>query len=164
MRAFEETESAGLAKLVIVGHGELADTVRSSIATDSVEMLGFVGPERLEYELARASIGLVSQRADIAEFNVPSKLMNLMAKGLSVLAYVGPESETARIVSSSGGGWVASSAEPRDLRGALSAMFDRPHQLVERGQQALHYAREHFDAARFAEGFERVLSEVQVGG
>ena len=41
----------------------------------------------------------MSQRADVQEFNLPSKLMRgYMAYGIPVIASVNPASETARIV------------------------------------------------------------------
>jgi colanic acid biosynthesis glycosyl transferase WcaI len=54
------------ARLVIAGHGVAVDDVRAEIRSDRVDLLGLVSDDELERELRRATIGLVSQRADIA--------------------------------------------------------------------------------------------------
>jgi colanic acid biosynthesis glycosyl transferase WcaI len=160
VRTFQTSAAARDAELVIVGHGELAGAVRDAITTDAVAMLGFVDQARLEHELARASIGLVCQRAHIEEFNVPSKLMNLMANALPIWAHVAPGSETARIVAESEGGWVSNSAEPRSVDRVLGEMLGDPAQCEARGRRALATARSEFDPQVFADRFEEVARRV----
>ncbi len=161
VRTFQATDVARVARLVIVGHGELAGDVRDAITSKSVSMLGLVDRERLEAELGRTSLGLVSQRPDIEEFNVPSKLMNLMARGIPVLANVSPRSETARIVSVSGGGWVADSGQPHSFAEVLSIAL-RSNELEARGERASAFAQAHFHPTVFAQRFEEVLADVAV--
>jgi len=159
VRGFQATDAVRVAELVIVGHGELAGEVRDAITSKSVSMLGLVARKRLEAELARASLGLVSQRADLEEFNVPSKLMNLMALGVPVLANVSPRSETARLVSESGGGWVADSGQPHSFAEVLSMALGS-NELETRGERASAFAQTHFHPAVFARRFEDVLGDV----
>ena len=82
--------------------------------------------EELETEIERAAIGLVPQRPDVDEFNLPSKLMNLMSRGVPVLASVNPSSEIARIVRESGAGWVVDAADPEGFPRALREHPRRP--------------------------------------
>ena len=112
--AFQESREleALNAELVIAGHGVAAADVRDRVQSDRVQMPGVLYGEQLEPVLRSASIGLVSQRANVQEFNLPSKLMSYMADGIPVLASVNPDSETARIVSDSGAGWVTDSQTP----------------------------------------------------
>ena len=73
--------------------------------------------ERLERELARVSLALGSQRPDVEEFNVPSRLMTLMARGIPILASVRPDSEVVHgglVTSRSGGGWVTAADRPEE--------------------------------------------------
>jgi colanic acid biosynthesis glycosyl transferase WcaI len=160
VRAFQTSELQAIAKLVITGQGELTDEVRMAISFESVEMLGLVDHSRLDAELACAAVGLVSQRADIEEFNVPSKLMNLMAKGIPVLVYAPLQSESARIVSGSGGGWVVDSSKPEMLSEVLHGIQADPEERSARGDLALAYAQEHFHPSYFAERWEEVLRGV----
>ncbi len=70
VRMFEEIDDPD-ATLVITGSGVAEDEVRAQIRSDRVQMLGVVDDARLEQELSRATAGVVSQRSDIVEFNVP---------------------------------------------------------------------------------------------
>ena len=97
---------------MITGSGVAADEVREKIGSDRVQMLGLVDDERLEAELVKADVAFVSQQHDGTEFNIPSKLMNFMTYGLPVLAAVNPQSEAARIIEQSDGGWAVDSSRP----------------------------------------------------
>jgi colanic acid biosynthesis glycosyl transferase WcaI len=158
-QASSELERAG-ARLLIAGHGVEADEVRNAIAGDRVEMLGLVSDERLEEELREATLGVVTQRPGISEFNLPSKLMNFMAYGIPVVAAVEPRSEVARIVESSGGGWVSDSARPEQFPEQIAAALADRDELEGRGDAGVAYARQHFSPEGVAERFEEVLREV----
>jgi colanic acid biosynthesis glycosyl transferase WcaI len=159
VRAVEGVED-GAFRLVITGHGELEGEVRAA-ARGRVEVVGLVAAEQLEAELEHASLGLVSQRPDIAEFNVPSKLMTLMARGIPVLASVRRGSEVERIVTASGGGWVTDAARPEEAALTAAAVVRDADELERRGQAAVAFARRHFTADALAGGFETVLNRVR---
>jgi colanic acid biosynthesis glycosyl transferase WcaI len=148
------------ARLLIAGHGVAADEVRAAIANDRVEMLGLLSDEQLEEELRRATLGVVTQRPGITEFNLPSKLMNFMAYGIPVVASVEPRSEVARIVESSGGGWVSDSARPEQFPGRIAAALSDRDDLKRRGAAAATYARQNFSPEGLAERFEETLGDV----
>jgi colanic acid biosynthesis glycosyl transferase WcaI len=160
VRAFQEADAMGGAKLVIAGSGEFANDVRDAITSDRVEFLGLLTRDEIDAELRRASCGLVTQRAEIEEFNVPSKLMNLMAKGLPVWAHVRPGSEVSRVVAASGGGWVSSSADSTGVASVLGRIVGDASERAVRGERALGYARAQFHPTTFADRFEAVLAEV----
>jgi colanic acid biosynthesis glycosyl transferase WcaI len=152
------------ARLVIAGSGVAAGDVRSRIASDRVSMPGVLYGDELTPELRRASIGLVSQRADIAEFNLPSKLMNYMAYGIPVIASVNPLSETARIVRESGAGWVTDAAEPSAFAARASELLRDRRALHEAGRAGHAYARANFAPPQVAKRFERVLEGALAAG
>jgi colanic acid biosynthesis glycosyl transferase WcaI len=160
--AFEASDALAQlrARLVIAGGGVAAEQVRARIGSDRVSMPGVLYDDALTPVLRAASIGLVSQRGDIAEFNLPSKLMNYMAHGIPVLASVNPESETARIVRESGGGWVTDAADPAAFAAQTGAVLNEPRTLREAGRAGYAYARANFAPAGVAERFERVLDAV----
>lgn len=160
--AFEASERLAAlgATLVIAGHGVEAEAVRGLISSDRVEMPGVLVGESLEQELRRAQLGIVSQRGDVAEFNLPSKLMNYMAYGLPVLASVRPESETARIVRDSGGGWVTDANDPGAFADAAADALSRPDELRSRGAASRAFAARHFRPVDVARAFESLLLEV----
>ena len=143
--------------LRIAGQGVRADEVRAAVRTERVKMVGLLHGEEMEAELAETSLGVVTQRPDVTEFNLPSKLMNYMAHGLPVLAVVGPGSETARLVNESGAGVVVDAARLEDLPAALSALLTAPDQLRRMGLAAHRYAEAHFTPSRVAERWEAAL-------
>jgi len=160
VRAYEASTVESLPRLVITGEGELAGLVRAEVRSDRVQTLGLVDESRLEAELDRATLGLVSQRSDIDEFNIPSKLMTLMGRGIPVLASVGPRSEVARIVEASGGGWVADSSRPEEAVRLAGEAAENPEELERRARAAHAFAQEHFSPEQMAGRFERLLGEV----
>ncbi|MGX6446643.1 glycosyltransferase family 4 protein [Patulibacter sp. S7RM1-6] len=153
----EELAARG-ARLVIAGGGVAAEDVRARIRTDRVEMTGVLYDEELTPVLREAAIGVVSQRADVAEFNLPSKLMNYMAYGLPVIASVRIGSETGRIVEESGGGWVTDASTPEAFARSVARALRATDGLAQFGTAAFAFAAGQFAPASTAERFERVLS------
>lgn len=154
VRIFEEIDDPD-ASLVITGSGVAEAEVRAQIRTDRVQMLGVVDETRLEHELSLATAGVVSQRSDLVEFNVPSKLMNYMMCGLPVIAFTRQTAETARILTAAGAGWIVSDRE--DLASAIRSLRD--NDLRGRfGAAASDFARMRFSAEHCAEDFERALA------
>lgn len=160
--AFQESKELDAlgAQLVIAGHGVAADEVRARVHSERVHMPGVLYGEQLEPELRSASIGLVSQRADIQEFNLPSKLMNYMAYGIPVIASVNPDCETARIVLESGAGWVTDAQNPSDFAATAAARLRDSEALRSASQAGFTYAEENFHPNAVAAKFESVLTDV----
>jgi colanic acid biosynthesis glycosyl transferase WcaI len=148
------------ARLVIAGGGVAAEDVRSRIRSPNVEMTGVLYDEQLTPVLESAAIGLVSQRADVAEFNLPSKLMNYMAYGLPVIASVRPDSETAKIVEESGAGWVTDAADPARFAVTASRALADERELPRAGTAASEFAEQHFKPISVAERFDTLLRDL----
>lgn len=161
VRAFEDSDALKTmcAHFVLAGDGEAGDDVRRAIRTDRVRVTGILTSERLERELRRAAVAVVSQRYEGIDFNVPSKLMNFMAYGIPIVASVRANSEVARIITESGGGWVTDSADTRELAAKLSQVLADSVGLRERGEAALTFARRNFAPELIAERFDSTLSE-----
>jgi colanic acid biosynthesis glycosyl transferase WcaI len=157
--ALEQGDLLGVAcaQLRIAGAGVAESDVRAEIRSENVELLGLLLGDEMERELRTATLGIVTQRSDILEFNLPSKLMNYMAHSLPVLAVVNPDSECARIVAESGAGWVLDSGRPDQLHRVLHEILSRPGELLARGRAAHAYAERHFAPERVVERFEERL-------
>lgn len=160
--AFERSEEMRRldVRLVFAGSGVAEGDLRGEIRSDRVEALGVLDDRRLEEQLARADVALVSQRHGGAEFNFPSKLMNFMAYGLPVLAVVDPGSEVSRVVQLAGAGWVVDSADPDAFPAALAEILANLAEMRDRGAAAQAFAEEHFSRAGFASRFESILNQV----
>jgi colanic acid biosynthesis glycosyl transferase WcaI len=143
--------------LAITGNGVAAEDVRNAIVSDRVEMLGVVDDASLETQLQDASVALVTQHYEGAEFNIPSKLMNFMAYGLPVLAVVNPAGEVARIVEAAGAGWVVDSSKPDAFPAKVKEILAAPEGIQRCGAAARRYAQDHFTIEGFAARFEEVL-------
>ncbi len=154
------TEAA--ARFLLLGDGVAADEVRACVHTDRIEITGIVGPERLEDELSRAAVAVVSQRYEGVEFNVPSKLMNFMGAGVPVVGSVRPGSEVARILESSGGGLVADSRRPSEAAGIVAQLLSQPGELRSKGAAGLRFAQDHFTIEAVADRFEEVFVGVGI--
>jgi glycosyltransferase involved in cell wall biosynthesis len=152
-----DTLAALDARLVIAGGGVAANQARSRIATNRVSMPGVLYGDELTPLIRGTSIGLVSQRPGITEFNLPSKLMNYMAHGIPVLASVNPNSETARIVHESSGGWVTDATDPTAFAAKASELLRERQALQRAGWAGQAYAQANFAPPQVAERFERVL-------
>ncbi len=162
-RAFQDSDELAdrCARLVIAGDGLAGDAVRAEIRTDRVQITGIVDDTRLEEHLRRATVALVSQRYEGVDFNVPSKLMNFMGYGLPVVASVHSDSEVARIIYASKGGWVTDSAHPAAGMAEVASVLDDPLDRERRGAAGLQFAQERFAPERLAERFEEVLDDVR---
>jgi len=144
-------------RLVITGCGVREESVRACIRTDYVTMPGLVSGADFVPLLHNTVIGLVTQRPDVAEFNFPSKLMTYLSHGIPVVASVHPNSETARVVAASGGGWVTDSRDPSQLTAQIRVLLDNPQLLVEASRRGFEFSLREFAPARVAGHFERVL-------
>lgn len=161
-RAFEDSaELRDLgARFVMAGDGQAGADVRAAIRTDRVQVTGMLDSESLERELRRATVALVTQGYEGVDFNVPSKLMNFMGYGIPTVASVRADSEVARIIGRSGGGWVTASSDPAQAARQIAEALRNPEARAQRGQAALDYARSHFAPEHSAERFEAMLREV----
>ncbi|MBJ7328681.1 MAG: glycosyltransferase family 4 protein [Solirubrobacteraceae bacterium] len=148
------------AELLIAGSGVAAEDVRACVTDDRVQMPGVFYGDEFTPILRSASVGLVSQRADITEFNLPSKLMNYMAFGIPVVASVNPESETARIVRESGAGWVTDAAQPEQFADQVADVIRDRAALTAASQAGFNFAQSQFAPSSVSQRFSDVLHRV----
>ena len=161
-RAFEDSaELRDLgARFVMAGDGQAGADVRAAIRTDRVQVTGMLDSDALERELRRATVAVVTQGYEGVDFNVPSKLMNFMGYGIPTVASVRADSEVARIIRRSGGGWVTASSDPAQSATQIAAALRDPGARARRGQAALDYARSNFSPVQSAARFEAMLRDV----
>jgi colanic acid biosynthesis glycosyl transferase WcaI len=157
VEAWEANEELAQLQARLAGRGVAADGVRARIRSSRVQMPGVLYGPDLEPELRGASIGLVSQRADITEFNLPSKLMNYLAYGIPVIASVKLGSETARIVEESGAGWVTDAAHPEQFTAKVAQVLADRAALKRASDAGFAYAKGEFAPRSVAARFEALL-------
>jgi hypothetical protein len=86
--------------------------------------------------------------------------MNYMAWGLPTVAAVKPDSEVARLIGKSRGGWVADSASPASFVETVSRVLPALDELQTRGDRARKFAHAFFTPSAMADWFTDVLTEV----
>ena len=145
------------AQLVITGDGVATESVQSRIQTDRVVMRGVVTGSELDRIMGRSALALVSQRAELKEFNLPSKLMNYMAHGIPVIASVDTNSEAARIVRESGAGWVTDPENPSAVASKAAEVLKSPELLARHSKLGFDFAERHFSATGAANSINGVL-------
>ncbi len=99
----------------------------------------------LPHMLAGADILLVSQLAEVGDLVVPSKLITAMAAGAMVVAACSADSETARLVTESGGGIRIESGDAPALVETIGRLRREEVDAEPYRIKARAYATERFD-------------------
>jgi colanic acid biosynthesis glycosyl transferase WcaI len=165
VRAFEADPGlAGAgAELVIAGSGVALESVREAVTGPRVLTPGVLGGDELDGLLMTSQLGLVSQKAGLREFNLPSKLMNYMSFGLPVIASVDSGSETARIVRESGAGWVTDPARPGDFASLAATLLGDGDSLEDASAAGMAYSMREFHPEAVSRSILDVLASVAGG-
>jgi glycosyltransferase involved in cell wall biosynthesis len=123
-----------------------------------ISCMPYASEADLRAHLCSADVHLASLRASWTDLIMPSKLQAAFAVGRPVL-FVGPvQSDPARWIVESGGGWVAGRDDSAAVRRAVMACCD-PEERRRRGMAARRYAEAHFDRARNCERLAEVVEE-----
>jgi colanic acid biosynthesis glycosyl transferase WcaI len=155
VRAFERSSTA--AHVVVLGTGEHFADVAREARSGRVEVRGLVDDDDLERELDQADIGLVTQRPNVFEFNVPSRLMTLLARGIPVLAATRRDSEVKRLVEPSGAGWIVDAGSPERFPALLTEISAAPDEVARRSAAASALAVAQFSPGAMADSFAVLL-------
>jgi colanic acid biosynthesis glycosyl transferase WcaI len=151
------------AEMLIAGSGVALEEVRGRIRSERVLTPGVVDGETLDGLLESSHLGLVSQKAGLREFNLPSKLMNYMSFGVPVIASVDAGSETARIVTESGAGWVTDPARPEQFAARAASALSDPVGLRRASAAGIEYAARHFHPAAVSRSIDDAVRRVTNG-
>jgi hypothetical protein len=133
--------------------------VREQINGTPVNLLGVLHGEQVDDALRRTTVGLVTQRPGLTEFNLPSRMMHFFLRGVPIVARVGADSETARLVRASGAGWVVESEQAEKLPDTIRAVLADRDEVERRARKAYEFAVEHFAQDRVTDAFEGLLTE-----
>lgn len=151
---------------VIVGEknalGDL-EKIREKHKVGNVLLLPFIPRKKLPEMLSAADVGLVLQKKNVTQFNLPSKIPVILASGRPIVASV-PDTGTAmKVVKESGGGVVVPPEDPQALADAVLDLYQNPKKTQTLGQKGRIYAEENFslEAAlkRYKELFESVITK-----
>ena len=148
--------------VAIVGDGSKRRPLEAMCAgrgLTNVRFLPYQPKAVLHDSFAAADAFLVSLKAGIEGFIVPSKVYGILAAGRPYIAATDPSSEPAQIARESGCGLVAIPGDPAALADAIATMYDNPAMAREMGARARLAARQYDRKAAvqaYHDLFERV--------
>lgn len=150
---------------LFIGDGSRRQALEASATArglDNVRFLPFQPRDQMRWTYAAADVCLVSLKAGLSGYIVPSKLYPILAAGRAYIAAVDETSEVAAITERFGGGLLAPPGDPAALAGAVRRLADDPG-LRDRLARAAHEAAPLFDRARQVSAHATVLREVVAG-
>jgi colanic acid biosynthesis glycosyl transferase WcaI len=149
-------------KLVVIGAGTGADALHE-LNLDNVRVLSLQPAEDLPRLLAAADAMLLSQRRDVVDSVVPSKLLMYLASGRPVIAAVNELSPAARIVRESDGGILVQPENPTALDLAVNFLACDPTARATHGLHGRAYAVRNYERGAVLERWDRLLAEMTAG-
>jgi glycosyltransferase involved in cell wall biosynthesis len=125
--------------IAVVGDGAKREALAQKAASrglTNVRFFPYQPKELLHESFAAADVFLVSLKAGIEGYIVPSKLYGILAAGRPYIAAVDPSAEAAEIVREYGCGLLAAPGDPAALADAIAALYDDPASTRTLGQRA----------------------------
>jgi len=132
--------------IVIVGDGAKRASLEAMVAARglaNVRFLPYQPKALLHNSFATADTFLVSLKAGIEGFIVPSKVYGILAAGRPYIAATDPSSEPAQIARESGCGLVAAPGDPAALAEAIATLHDDAAMTKDMGVRARLAARQY---------------------
>jgi colanic acid biosynthesis glycosyl transferase WcaI len=114
-------------RILIVGNGSARESLKRrarQMDLQNVVFLPFQDHTYLPEMYASADVSLVSLREEIGQESVPSKAYTIMASGRPILAAVGENAETKRLVERAECGLWVPPGDPEALARALRILYD----------------------------------------
>jgi colanic acid biosynthesis glycosyl transferase WcaI len=137
--AAERLRSKERLTIAIVGDGAKRERLQQLVAErrlDNVRFLPYQPKELLHDSFAAADAFVVSLKAGLEGFIVPSKLYGILAAGRAYVAATDPSCEPATIAVREGCGLVAAPGDPDSLAAAIATLHDDPHATRAMGERA----------------------------
>ena len=107
--------------------------------------------------MAASDVLLLTQRVDVADMALPSKLTSYFSAGRPVVAAVAEGSEAQAEVEASRGGVVVAPSSPEELLGALTELASNPLKRAELGRKGQEYARMELSPVSALSNFEAFM-------
>jgi colanic acid biosynthesis glycosyl transferase WcaI len=129
--------------ITVVGDGAKRERLQGLAAErrlDNVRFLPYQPKELLHDSFAAADAFVVSLKAGLEGFIVPSKLYGILAAGRAYVAATDPSCEPAAIAVRDGCGLVAAPGDPDSLAAAIATLHDDPQATRAMGERARHAA------------------------
>jgi colanic acid biosynthesis glycosyl transferase WcaI len=160
--AAERLRSKELLVIAIVGDGASRQRLERAVVDrrlSNVRFLPYQPKERLSEAFASADVFVVSLRAGLEGYIVPSKLYGILAAGRPYLAAVDPTCEAAVLARDHQCGICVAPGDPEALAAALAALYDDPDRTRVMGENARRLARR-FDRRAAVQAYHDLFASV----
>jgi glycosyltransferase involved in cell wall biosynthesis len=147
---------------VFIGDGNRRPALEAAVQArqlSNVRFLPFQPREQMRWTYAASDVCLVSLKAGLAGYIVPSKLYPILAAGRPYVAAVEPMSEVAAVTERHRCGVLVPAGDAAALAAALTRLADAPHEREAMGGRA-RVAAELFGRERQVAAHAQVLEEV----
>ena len=133
---------------LLVGDGPDRPAIERSAPAGRMRFLPFLSRPDLADILAATDVALLTQRRQVIESVIPSKLITYMAAGLPIVASVHRYSEAARLVRRARCGLVVEPEAPALLRDAIAGLLADPDRRRKLGAAGRAFAEGEFDRSK----------------
>lgn len=127
----------------------------------NLKLLPLQPREQLPEMLAAADVGLVLQKRNVVDFNMPSKIPVLMASGRAILASVPGEGTAASAIQDSGAGLVIPPENARLLAASVLTLYLNPDQVRVLGEKGREYAEANYAFEVALDHYEKLFAAIQ---
>ncbi|MBE9166163.1 glycosyltransferase family 4 protein [Pleurocapsales cyanobacterium LEGE 06147] len=126
----------------------------------NVRLLPFQPREKLPEMLAAADVGLVVQKKNVLDFNMPSKIQVLLASGRAIIASVPATGTAASAINKSGGGIVTPPEDPHALAAAIEDLYNYREKTIALGNKGRAYAESNYAFEIALDKYEQLFASV----
>lgn len=149
--------------VVIVGEGKALRRLEKYCeehGVDNVTLLPFEPRAKLPGMLAAADVGLVIQKKNVLDFNMPSKIQVLLASGRAIIGSVPSTGTAASALRKSGGGIIVPPEEPQALADAIIKLYSDRSLATRLGRQGRIYAEQNYAFESALDKYEQLFVSV----
>ncbi|MGF1541359.1 MAG: glycosyltransferase family 4 protein [Pleurocapsa sp.] len=149
--------------IVIVGESKALTRLQAHcdrVGATNVTLLPFQPRAKLPQMLAAADIGLVIQKKNVLDFNMPSKIQVLLASGKAIIASVPSTGTAASAIRRSQGGLVTAPEDPQALADAIAQLYNNQQQTVNLGKQGRAFAEKNYAFESALDKYEQLFESV----
>lgn len=148
-------------RFLLVGGGtRVTDVQRAAAELPSVGFLPHQPDEKLAQVLGTADLSLVSLKAGLTRFCVPSKVYSILASGRPVGAAVDRGSEIARIIAEGDCGFCVEPGDAEALANEILRLAGDAEEANRLGRNARDYGERTTGLARAAAEYEELFAEL----
>lgn len=126
----------------------------------NVRFLGVLSASAIRAALRAADIFIITQKKDVVEFCLPSKLLSYSAAARPIIASINPESGAALFINESNSGLVTPPEDPEALAAAILHLASEKDLRLRLGMNAREYVANNFSKEKILPKFEEVIQNL----